>query len=180
MNPQPLAPYRKPWLTIDQQIRLLRERGLVIGDEAGAGEFLAHFNYYRFSGYALPFQHPAADGGRAFNPGTRFEDVTAVYFFDRALRDLFGEASEIIELDVRTSVAYLFGQTYGAFGHTRPENFMQGFRGKNKAGNAAKPVFDHPGAGWKRRDPRPCGRRTCSLNITRAPIRVSRTSRFGC
>jgi len=43
--------------------------------------------------------------------------------FDRALRDLFTESLELIELDLRTVIAYPFGETYGPFGHTHPSHF---------------------------------------------------------
>ena len=43
----------KEFKTIDEQIELLKSRGLCIPDEAAAGSFLLRNNYYRLSGYSL-------------------------------------------------------------------------------------------------------------------------------
>lgn len=44
----------KPYLTIDEQIKLLsNDRGLIIDDINKAKEALLNLNYYRLSGYSL-------------------------------------------------------------------------------------------------------------------------------
>ena len=43
----------KDFKTIDEQIEILRSRGLTIKDEAEAKDFLLRNNYYRVSGYSL-------------------------------------------------------------------------------------------------------------------------------
>lgn len=113
--------YDKSWFSYEQQVQKLIERGLVVQDHAAAQRFLAHLNYYRFSGYCLAFEAER----HVFREGTTFEDVVAAYEFDRSLRDLLTEALETIEVDLRTTVAYHFGQEYGAFGHTVPANFFR-------------------------------------------------------
>ena len=47
--------YAKPYLTIDEQIDLLVRRGLRIRDRSVARDLLAGVNYYRLTGYAIPF-----------------------------------------------------------------------------------------------------------------------------
>ena len=49
--------YQKPWLSIEEQLRKLEGRGLIVSDRAVAGRFLKYINYYRFAGYALKFQY---------------------------------------------------------------------------------------------------------------------------
>ena len=49
----PLVPYYKPWLSQADQIKMLKGRGLLIGDANAAAHFLGHLNYYRFGGYCL-------------------------------------------------------------------------------------------------------------------------------
>jgi abortive infection bacteriophage resistance protein len=112
--------YQKPWLKFDDQISLLQSRGLIINDIPKATEFLMHVNYYRFSGYCLAFE----SSRHSFVQGVTFEHIIEAYEFDRFLRDLVTEALEIVELDFRTTVAYHFGQKYGAFGHINPGNFF--------------------------------------------------------
>ena len=43
----------KPFKTIEEQIDILEDRGLIIDDEDAAKKFLANLNYYRLSAYTL-------------------------------------------------------------------------------------------------------------------------------
>src|SRR5207253_2193448 len=62
----PRIPFKKPPLSLDEQLRLLRSRGLTVKDAGAATHYLTHIGYYRLSGYALPFQigHAPADSRR--------------------------------------------------------------------------------------------------------------------
>lgn len=115
--------YAKPWLSCADQVALLQSRGLVVGDEGRAAEFLSHINYYRFSGFCYAFEKPH----HTFIPGATFEQVRASYEFDRVLRDLVTEALELIELDFRTAIAHHFSRIYGPFGHTSASSFFHRF-----------------------------------------------------
>lgn len=121
-----MATYSKPWLAIPDQIQQLKNEGLIVEDESKAESFLRHLNYYRFSGYGLVFEQSR----HQFYPGSTFEQIRKTYEFDRALRDLVYESMEVIELDVRTSVAYTFGEKYGAFGYAESANFHKSFKHK--------------------------------------------------
>ena len=112
-------PCPKQWLSVPDQLKKLQDRGLVIADPAAATELLRHINYYCFTGYGLVFEQSR----HVYLPGTTFEQVRLAYEFDRAMRDLFTESIELIELDLRTTIAHTFGETYGAFGHTDARNF---------------------------------------------------------
>ncbi len=114
-------PYPKTWLPIAGQLQKLRDGGLQIADDAAAADFLSHLNYYRFTGYGLAFEQSR----HHFLPGTTFDQIRQAYEFDRALRDLFTESIEVIELDLRTTIAHTFGQTYGPFGHVQPTHFFE-------------------------------------------------------
>ena len=116
--------FAKPWLSYAGQVQLLRQRGLVVADLAAAEQFLSHLNYYRFSGYCLAFEASR----HQFHSGTTFEQVVEAYQFDLTLRDLVTEALEIVEVDLRTTIAYQFGKKYGAFGHAASANFFNRFR----------------------------------------------------
>ena len=104
-----LPPYDKPWLSISEQVDRLASRGLVIDDRKAAEAMLWHLNYYRFSGYCLAFE----TNRHQFREGTKFGQVIAAYQFDVSLRDLLTEALEVIEVDVRASVAHCFGEKGG-------------------------------------------------------------------
>lgn len=118
-----LPAYDKPWLSVSDQLDLLESRGLTVNPRPDAEKFLWHLNYYRFSGYCLAFE----ESRHKFVEGTTFEDVRASYEFDVSLRDLLTEALEVIEVDCRSVVAYIFGDKGGPFGYTDPNNFRPSF-----------------------------------------------------
>lgn len=117
--------YLKPALTFDQQLDLLRQRGLTVRDPDRALRWLRSVSYYRLSAYFLPFKD-----GEQFRSEADFNDIAGLYIFDRKLRLLVLDAIERIEVAIRTSVTYEIGHAYGTFGHTDPTNFA--------------PDFDHP------------------------------------
>lgn len=112
--------YSKMWLSHADQVQLVQQRGLVVSDVPKAEQFLAHLNYYRFSGYCLAFESRR----HTFEAGTTFEQVVEAYQFDLTLRDLLTEALEVVEVDLRAAIAFHFGDQYGAFGHTDAANFF--------------------------------------------------------
>lgn len=111
--------YLKPWLSIEEQLRKLEGRGLIVSDRAAAGRFLKYINYYRFAGYALKFQYwDEKKKDRVFKDGVSFDDVRDLCVFDRDLRDCIAEALEVVEISMRSCVAFHFARRYGPFGHT--------------------------------------------------------------
>lgn len=89
--------FTQPDTSIDDQIALLRSRGLVIADEPRAKHYLRFVGYYRLAGYALPFQvNYNADGLHRFLDGVSFEDILDLYVFDRKLRLAVMDAVERI------------------------------------------------------------------------------------
>ena len=109
----------KEWITFEDQLELLKRRGLHVDDDAAALGYLRRIGYYRLSGYWYPLReidHAASTkAGRplrldTFVPGSRFEDVVRLYVFDKKLRLLALDALERIELAARVDVAYLLGR----------------------------------------------------------------------
>ncbi len=97
--------YSAPPTTIQQQLELLRQRGLVINDFASAEAFLNKVGYYRFAGYALHFEE-FRDRKRThtYKSGSSFTDVVSLYKFDSALRRLLFSAIENIEIAFRSQL----------------------------------------------------------------------------
>lgn len=104
--------YTSPALSIEDQVKKLKSRGL-LGEDARIARRLKAVNYYRLSGYWHPFIQP--DG--TFKPGTHIDTIWDRYIFDRKLRILVMDAIERIEVSVRTQVAHHHSMTYGAFGY---------------------------------------------------------------
>jgi len=103
--------YNKLATTIPQQIDQLQRRGLAISDKAKAAHYLANIGYYRLSGYWWPMQ--ADKVAHTFKPNSRFDDVIALYNFDRELRLLIFDVIERIEIALRTQLIYQLSHEHG-------------------------------------------------------------------
>ncbi len=103
----------KTWTSFEDQLALLQQRGMIVEDNAKALHYLAKLGYYRLSGYFYPFRQFDGEGRRAdqFAENTYFNDVLALYMFDKQLRMLAMDALERIEVAVKVEVAYLLGES---------------------------------------------------------------------
>ena len=75
--------YTKQPLSIADQIQLLKDRGLLFGDETYAAKFLSEVSYFRFVQYLRPME--ADKVHHTFQPNRRFEDALTLYNFDTQL-----------------------------------------------------------------------------------------------
>ena len=94
----------KPFRTIDEQLDILKERGLLIYDEDFAKECLRQLNYYRLSGYTLTLRK-----NDQFYKSITFENIMQIYNFDRQLKLLVLNYLEDIEISLRTHIGYVLG-----------------------------------------------------------------------
>lgn len=107
--------YTKPPLTYNEQVVLLKSRGLIIADEVRTVRHLANISYYRLSAYMLPYKQKI-DGAfvDAFKENTTWEQVHELYVFDRKLRLLVFDAIERLEIAIRTQIIYQLSHKYGS------------------------------------------------------------------
>jgi len=115
--------YTKPPLTHEQQVELLKTRGLVIANPAVAVKFFQQVNYYRFSAYCIPFQS-ARD---VFFPGITFEKVVELYRLDEILRNDYLELLSPIEVFLRPRIVYELSHGWGPFSHYDSSIFRKDF-----------------------------------------------------
>jgi len=101
--------YTKSPLGVQDQINLLKSRGLLIPDESRATRYLQNISYYRLSGYMYPFLVDTRQ--HIYKTGTTFEDVLNLYHFDRELRLLIFSAIEKIEIALRSQIINQFSVT---------------------------------------------------------------------
>jgi len=108
--------FTKPPLFIDQQIDLLRSRGMRIDDVSRVARYLRHINYYRLRAYWMPFEEEEPEGhpNHRFKPGAKFDDALKLYLFDRKFRLLVMEAIERVEISFRTRFANELSLKYGS------------------------------------------------------------------
>lgn len=120
--------YAKPAFTTEQQADLLLSRGMT-GDRETMVSRLSGVNYYRLSGYWVPFKNAA----HGFNPGTSFTEVWNRYAFDRHLRLLVMDAIERIEVSVRTRLTLELSCYSGdPFAYANDPNALPGFSAQRR------------------------------------------------
>ncbi len=107
--------------SIDEQIELLKQRGMLVGDEIFAARHLAHISYYRLKGYWWDMQSDRAN--HLFQPDSKLEDVITRYYFDKELRLILFDAIETIEITLRTKMIYHLSQSYGGLWYRDPRLF---------------------------------------------------------
>ena len=95
-----MKPFAKPALSVSDQLAKLKSRGLGVSDDTAATQVLKNIGYYRLAGYAYPFLVPPER--KHFKQGTSFEQITALYDFDRALRMLLLATTEKLEIAIRS------------------------------------------------------------------------------
>lgn len=88
----------KEILKLDDLIKVLERRWLLIQDKSKAKHYLSHIWYYRLSWYFKYFQ----DWDDNFKMNTNFEQVLNIYRFDRYLRLLLLDLLERIESSIKT------------------------------------------------------------------------------
>ena len=86
----------KDWKSIDDQLALLKSRGMAISEPVRAKKALERFGYYRLSGYWYPFKQANDDGtiSDQFIADTHMSEAVDLYVFDKKLRLLALDALE--------------------------------------------------------------------------------------
>lgn len=116
--------YKKPPLSISDQIKLLQSRGLHIPDVNKAEHYLSFISYYRFRAYTYPFQDNS-DPNHPFLRGTNFDQILDLYVFDRELRLLVLDAIERVEIALRTQIIYQFAMNNGSHWHENASLYIK-------------------------------------------------------
>lgn len=105
----------KPATTIDEQLDILKTRGLAIQDEDKAREILLDIGYYRLGFYLFPFEksYPQLrNRTHEYIDGATFEDAVKLYYFDFDLRLLLTRYLTRIEIAFRTALIYNLSNKY--------------------------------------------------------------------
>lgn len=101
----------KAYKTYGEQVDILAQRGMDMGDRELAIQTLRRVNYYRLSGYWYPFRKQTSSGRQDdFYAGARFSDVVALYNFDARLRAATFSALMPVELAIRALLGHELGR----------------------------------------------------------------------
>ncbi len=115
----------KEFKTIDQQIDILKKKGLIISDTNEAYNVLLKENYFFLNGYRHLFMNSPSD--KTFISGTTFEELYALFSFDRYSRNIFFKNLLIIENRLKSVISYQLSKKYGykEKDYLNPRNFTQ-------------------------------------------------------
>ncbi|MCD7893985.1 MAG: Abi family protein [Erysipelotrichaceae bacterium] len=99
----------KPFKTIDEQLDLLKSRGLIFTNEDKAKQYLLNNNYYNvINCYAKFFM---VDDDR-FIPGTNFDEIIQVHYYDKEIKSIFFKSILEIEKHLKSILSYRFSEKY--------------------------------------------------------------------
>ena len=113
----------KEFKTLDEQIEILRKRGLVINDVDKVKNLLLRENYFFINGYRHLFVKNKKNND--FIEGTTFEELYAVFQFDRSFRNLLFKNLLIVENNLKSIISYCLSKKYGIKekDYLKPSNF---------------------------------------------------------
>lgn len=113
----------KLFKTIDEQIEILKSKGLTFDNIKNANNILINNNYYYLiNGYKDIFIDKNSNKEKFIN-NTTFEEVYNLYEFDRNIRIIFLEYILLIERRIDSYISYEFSKQYGHKNYLVPNNF---------------------------------------------------------
>ena len=114
---------RKEFKTINEQLDILKDRGLIIEDELVAKDTLLRENYFFIMGYRHLFMKSAKES--KFIPGTTFGELYSLFTFDRNFRNIIFKNVLVIENQLKSVTSYQLSKKYGyrEKDYLNPKNF---------------------------------------------------------
>ena len=100
----------KIFKTIDEQLEILKAKGLVVNDYNMAKDVLLRENYFFLNGYRSPF---LVTGSKRFIEGVTFEELYALFKFDRFFRNIIFKNVLIVENNYKSIFSYVLSRKYG-------------------------------------------------------------------
>lgn len=105
----------KPALSVDEQVKLLRDRGLITAARVDKLQsYLRQVGYYRLSGYWRYWQKDPGRGDNQFYDDVTVDDVLDAYDFDSMLRSVVLEGIEALEVGFKASFARTWALAEGS------------------------------------------------------------------
>lgn len=116
---------KKIFKTLDEQIEILQNKGLIINDIDNAKQILFRENYFFVSGYRHLFMRSSKEN--IFIKGTTFDELYATFVFDRRIRNIMFKYILIIENNMKSIISYQLSKKYGIKerDYLNPKNFIQ-------------------------------------------------------
>ena len=100
----------KNFKNLDEQVNILKFKGLQINDENYAKKVLLRENYFFLMGYRHLFMEP---GDKHFVKGATFEELYSLFLFDRSIRNVLFKYILVIENNLKSITSYQLSKKYG-------------------------------------------------------------------
>lgn len=117
-------------LTTDQQIDLLKQRGLHISSTSSAKQCLESVSFHRLGAYCSLYEEDKSK--HEFKPNTTFQHVWNLYVFDRELRLLVLDVIERVEIALRTALTNHLSVKHKPWWYLNDEVFKASWSGMTK------------------------------------------------
>lgn len=132
---------------IDEQIEIIKNKNILVKDEETAKNTLLRENYYNLiSGYQdifIDIKKSKKSGIETCGFETYFEEIYAVYQFDRELRNLMLNYISIIETNIKSYISIVFSRKYGVKDYLKEENFDVNDKNRAKYKRLVKSINDN-------------------------------------
>lgn len=106
----------KPFKTVEEQMEILKSRGLIIKDEERALSFLKNNNYYElingYKDFFIDKNKTEEEKKDVYRNDIAFEDIVSLYEFDFETRAIILKGILKIENIIKTKLAYYFSEKY--------------------------------------------------------------------
>ena len=102
---------KKEFKNLNEQIEILKQKGLIINNPEYAKDVLFRENYFFLNGYRLLFMKSNVD--RRYVDGATFEELYSMFLFDRELRNILFKNILIIENNIKSIISYQLSLKYG-------------------------------------------------------------------
>lgn len=101
----------KEFKKLDEQVEILRNKGLTVNNPEYAKEVLFRENYFFINGYRHLFMKSATN--KTYIEGTTFEELYSLFLFDRSFRNILFKNILTIENNVKSIMSYQLSMQYG-------------------------------------------------------------------
>ena len=101
----------KEFKKLDEQIEILRNKGLTINDNNYAADVLFRENYFFLNGYRHLFMKSATN--KTYIEGTTFEELYSLFLFDRVFRNILFKNILNVENNIKSIISYYLSLRYG-------------------------------------------------------------------
>ena len=100
----------KPFKTIDEQIEILKLRGLIIEDEERAKKHLLMYNYYN----VINCYSKYLSNNNFYLKGANFNEIIQIHMFDEEIKSTLFKYLIEIEKHLKSIISYIFSKNHSA------------------------------------------------------------------